>query len=247
MGNVSKPLQKAVVVSGLVLSAIIGTSSTVQAGLIDRGNGMIYDDVLDITWLQDANYAQTSNHSQIDTFGQMAWEDAEDWVQNLEYGGFTDWRLPDITITSSDGKCTNTFSGGECGYNVDTSQSELAHMFYVNLGNLAFYREDGSSRGPQYESVSFIDALTGEKVSFFNLASEHHWSDESYIDDTTGNSWYFHFDNGLQSRKSNSSGAAAWAVRDGDVIAATRIPEPATLAIFCLGLAYLGYRRSKSA
>ena len=32
-------------------------SFNATAALYDRGNGLIYDDVLDITWLQDANYA----------------------------------------------------------------------------------------------------------------------------------------------------------------------------------------------
>ena len=35
---------------------------TANAALYDRGNGLIYDDVLDITWLQDANYAKTSGY-----------------------------------------------------------------------------------------------------------------------------------------------------------------------------------------
>ncbi|NNF16437.1 MAG: hypothetical protein HKN70_06795 [Gammaproteobacteria bacterium] len=38
--------------------AMLSVSTT--AALHDRGNGLIYDDVLDITWLQDANYALTS-------------------------------------------------------------------------------------------------------------------------------------------------------------------------------------------
>ncbi len=37
-----------------------GLSGMAQAALFDRGGGMIYDDVLDISWLQDANYTQTS-------------------------------------------------------------------------------------------------------------------------------------------------------------------------------------------
>ena len=40
--------------------ALVGLSLitlSANAALYDRGNGLIYDDVLDITWLQDANYA----------------------------------------------------------------------------------------------------------------------------------------------------------------------------------------------
>lgn len=34
-------------------------SGVAQAALYDRGGGLIYDSVLDVTWLQDANYAAT--------------------------------------------------------------------------------------------------------------------------------------------------------------------------------------------
>ena len=35
------------------------------ATLIDRGGGLIYDTVLNITWLQDANYAQTMGYQDV--------------------------------------------------------------------------------------------------------------------------------------------------------------------------------------
>ncbi len=42
-----------------ILICIVGTG---QAATFDRGNGLIYDDVLDITWLQNANLSgQTFN------------------------------------------------------------------------------------------------------------------------------------------------------------------------------------------
>lgn len=46
----------------LAFTAALGFSGAAGAGLIDRGGGLIYDDVLDITWLQDANYALTSGY-----------------------------------------------------------------------------------------------------------------------------------------------------------------------------------------
>ena len=45
--------------------ALVGLSLitlSANAALYDRGNGLIYDDVLDITWLQDANHAKTSGY-----------------------------------------------------------------------------------------------------------------------------------------------------------------------------------------
>ena len=54
---------------------------------------MIYDDDLDITWLQDANYAQTSGH---DADGRMSWDNAVAWADGLSYEGYNDWRLPTL-------------------------------------------------------------------------------------------------------------------------------------------------------
>ena len=100
---------------------------------MDRGGGLIYDDVLNITWLQDANFPKTSGL--IDT-GMMDWDSAMLWSANLEYGGYNDWRLP---------------SAGEnpvIGYN-DTG-SEMGHLYYTpephGLGNLAGV--DISNTGP---------------------------------------------------------------------------------------------------
>lgn len=98
---------------------------TAQAALFDRGGGLIYDDVLNVTWLQDANYAKTSGFSGT---GLITWNDADHWVKGLEYSGYNDWRLPSINDTGSPG-CDYWNSGTDCGYNVDPSTSELAYMF----------------------------------------------------------------------------------------------------------------------
>jgi hypothetical protein len=63
------------------------SSGAVQAALHDRGGGLIYDDVLDITWLADANYAQTSGY---DSDGQMTFILANTWATGLSYGGSDD-------------------------------------------------------------------------------------------------------------------------------------------------------------
>ncbi len=45
-------------------------AATAQATLIDRGEGFIYDDVLDVTWAQNANI----------NGGPMTWDQAVAWV-----------------------------------------------------------------------------------------------------------------------------------------------------------------------
>ncbi len=78
MIQTKQKLLSLVIVMGLALS------TAAQAALIDRGHGLIYDDVLDVTWLQDANYAKTSGH---DADGLVNWSAANSWAAGLSYDG----------------------------------------------------------------------------------------------------------------------------------------------------------------
>jgi hypothetical protein len=68
------------------------------AKLYDVGTNLLYDDVNDITWLADANYTVTSGYiltlSHTNPKGLMSWSKANTWATNLDFGGETDWRLP---------------------------------------------------------------------------------------------------------------------------------------------------------
>ena len=59
----------------LAMILVFGVAGTVNAELHDRGGGLIYDDVLNITWLQDANYGAGSIYDNGDsiTDGRMTW------------------------------------------------------------------------------------------------------------------------------------------------------------------------------
>lgn len=92
--------------------------SVSQAALFDRGAGMIYDDVLNITWLQDANAP-----------GNLNWDDANAWVNVLVHGSYSNWRLPSMDLDGDTViiRC-ELVSEPECRDN------ELGYMFYYNLG-----------------------------------------------------------------------------------------------------------------
>ena len=130
-----------------------------HAALIDRGGGLIYDDVLDITWLQNTNYAMDDpNASAVESEGKMDWYEANNWAAGLSYYDavrdvtYDDWRLPTLspidgssvfnTTNSNDGTtdqgyARTTTDGSDGGWrdNSGTPVSELGYMFYVNLEN----------------------------------------------------------------------------------------------------------------
>lgn len=58
---------------GWLLAGLLSRGAA-QAALHGRGGGLLYDDVLDVTWLQDANYAKTSGY---DADGWMTWSAAK--------------------------------------------------------------------------------------------------------------------------------------------------------------------------
>ncbi|MCP3663388.1 MAG: DUF1566 domain-containing protein [Gammaproteobacteria bacterium] len=211
--------------AGVVILLLAGSA---QATLIDRGGGMIYDSEQKLTWLQDANYAQTSGH---DTDGLMNWGNATSWAAGLSYGGYSDWRLPTITDNGNDG-CNWGNSGTDCGYNTDTTGSELGYMWYDILGNIPYYNTSGS--GPQ--AGWGLTSTGADGVDFLNLQSSYfYWSGTEYVP-RTYYAWLFNTGYGLQSYGYKYNEFYAWVVRDGDVAG---VSEPATVLLFGLGLAGL--------
>ena len=229
-------MNKKIVTASILVGGLIAGSA--QAALHDRGGGLIYDDVLDVTWLQNANYAG----------GMMSFVQAQTWAGNLSYYDsvrhitYTDWRLPTVTDKGRPG-CNSSNFGTDCGYNVDTATGEMAYMFYTNLGNLAALKPTG-----------FPQAGSGLKKtgSFINLQAGVYW----YGTEVAGSNmqglptiWTFDFSNGWQGTQNQlNSQIYAWAVRDGDVIA-TSVPEPETYAMMLAGLGLVGFmaRRRKQA
>lgn len=200
-----------------------------NAALIDRGEGFIYDDVLDVTWAQNANIngkAQWAN--------QVAWAAGYSQTHSV-YGTFDDWRLPTVTDTGTSG-CDSAYTGTDCGYNVDTSTSEMASLFYDTLGNLSFYDTGGSS--PQ---AGWGLTNTGP---FTNLQSNSYWSGTEY-EPYDWEVWYFYFYNGNQTNGSKYNSYYALAVRDGDIIASV-VPVPAAVWLFGSALLGLGWMRRKA-
>jgi hypothetical protein len=200
------------IIGGVALT--FGLASVSQAALVQRLGGLAYyDDVLDVTWLADGDASG----------GQITLAAAQSWASGLNVGGVTGWRLPEIlpingstyNITSPYG-VDGTFDNG---YNITSVNSELAHLFYVTLGNSGLFDTAGS-----LNSVYGLD----NAGPFTGLQEAAYWSGTQY----SGDVWAFDNSSGRQFTGLGTNQYYAIALIDGDVV----VPVPAAVWLFGSGL-----------
>ena len=237
-------------ISAGLLALSFATAS--DAALVSRLGGLAYYDTdADLTWLADANAAQTSGYTGIDVLsdGRMTWQAANDWAAQLTVGGVSGWRLADtnpVDGTAFNDGITNANGSTDIGRNVSRSGtahagsqgSELANLFYNVLGNVSEYDSSGV----------FDDGCAGSCLTstgpFSNVQSFGYWSATEYAPNTVG-AWGFNMNGGYQSVNVKNNSFYGWAVQSGDVSA---VPVPAAVWLFGSGLLGLaGVARRKSA
>jgi hypothetical protein len=207
---------------------LVSTFST--AALIDRGSGLLYDDVLNVTWLQDANYAKTSNYStdgKLYFLNAIAWADQlvyHDSVRNVDYD---DWRL----ASNFDDQWPFHYGWWQLvGDPTPTSgpHTELSYMYYENLGLNGYLDNNG---GWDVDYGIHGDSTPGGQNDVglvLNLQGGEYWSDSNPL---LSQQWTFSTNTGNHHRRPDSH--FAWAVRDGDIAA---VPIPASVWLFGSGL-----------
>ena len=144
----------------------LGISTGAQAVLWDRGNGMVYDDVNNLTWTKDANFN-----------GAMDWSTAVAWANNLEFAGYTDWVLPNYDQLDHQFGTNFVVRGGEKNpnlnffYNVQdasywsgTLANPTTYAYYYN--NEYYYMNGGVLSYKRYAwAVRPGDVLTAEQIA----------------------------------------------------------------------------------
>ena len=207
----------------LATSALI-LSTNVDAALVERLGGLAYYDTeADLTWLADANAAQTSSY---DADGRMTWDAANTWAAGLNVTGITGWRLAETL--QPDASCGS--QSGSLYYGYNCTGSEMGNLFYNVLGGSA-----GSS----------ITATHNANYDLFsNVQSNYYWSATEYASITTY-AWALSGGDGFQFYSDKPDHFYAWAVQSGDVSA---VPVPAAAWLFSSGLiGLIGLARRKKA
>ena len=234
------------IVTLLLFCLVLAAES--QAALYDRGGGLIYDDVLDVTWLQDVSYVQNYYNSE---FHAVNWSTANDWVTGLEYSDsvrgavWSDWRLPEIKPAYSGWEGSAEPTSNPAEYHIyDPSVSganELAYMYYVNLGFDAY-------TDPILDPSDVPLPTSDHYNPFENLFYLGSWTGNRVEDPEGPNSvWYFHFHFGqtLLDASGGLDTQTVWAVRDGDVGLPSPVPVPPALWLMGSGIALIGFVGNK--
>ncbi|WP_232056709.1 MULTISPECIES: hypothetical protein [Methylomonas] len=204
------------------LSAGLVFSASSQAALEARANGMFYDTVLNVTWL-DVSVAD------------LSWQQAMDWADALTHAGLSDWRLPSVSpVNGTAFQYDESVDGSsDWSYNINSPASELAHLYYVTLGNNGAYDNQGN----------YIDGTLSQAGPFSQLQAGLYWTGVDYAPDAQNFAWSFLTDFGLQTDALKTGTGYAIAVHDGDV---APVPLPPALWLFGSALAGLvGFRRKQ--
>lgn len=199
------------------------------AGVADA----FYDTILDITWLRDANLN-----------GQQSWADATSWASALTIGGVSGWRLPAMVDTGAPG-CDFALLGTDCGQNVQTKDgsltkyspgqtvySEMAHLFYVTLGNKSQCAPADYGCPARYQAGWGLTNI-GAFLNLQGTSGSDYWS--NLLEPERGAAWSFRYwDGSQQNYYTWFSPKYAMVVRSGDVL---QVPEPKTYIFLLAGLA----------
>lgn len=242
------PVRKLII--ALAVFSSLSPAAANAALITSLGGQGVYDSDRNITWLANANlaatetfgvsgiYSRTLGASGITISGFMSWDTAQSWIaamNNANYLGFSDWRLPTVTDTGTQGCEQMAYGGTDCGYNVDTATGELAHLYYDELGNKAFYDTSGAYQ-PGFGLVN--------KGPFINFQNSYYWSGTEVAPNANA-AWYFYTNAGYQNVSYKNDSMFALAVRPGGFVADVSEPETYTMLLAGLGLLGFTTRRKK--
>lgn len=212
-----------------------------QAALIDYGNGLVYDDILDISWLKNSNLAAQNDFgiAGIAVDGTMDWETGFEWINALNssnYLGYNTWRMPTVDpVNGVNFEYAISYDGStDRGFNNTTTSNELSHLYYVSLGNGGYCTSNNATgSSPDNCEVAAYGTWGLQNTGVFDdMQISRYWTDTEHdLNDFRAFDMDFTF--GQVGTGAKSGGKHVWAVLDG---APTEVPLPAASWLFITGL-----------
>ncbi len=186
----------------LILAAVLVVSQAAYAGLTRIGTviyngeeyGLIYEDDQNLIWM---DYYKPQEPFGVGWFGMVKWAAGLNTPGVLTYNfnpgvkvaWLGTWRLP-LTV---DGARTFGYDGTTtAGFNI--TSSEMGHLFYTSLGNLAYYDTKGKvqagwaglkNTGP-FKNLKPDSYMSGTEYAIYPL---HAWDFNMYFG-SQGNMWF---------------------------------------------------------
>ena len=128
-----------------VIFSLITISS--HASLVSRlGGQAYYDDVLNITWMADANIN-----------GAEFWDTQTAWAAGLDINGITGWRLPSVDVNGD-----TTIIDCSTSTQAECMDNEYGHLFYYGSDII---KGNGNEVDPNNSTTPFS-----------NVQSDWYWS-----------------------------------------------------------------------
>lgn len=118
-------MNKSRIIPRLIAAGLVLGTGAVESALLERGPNLVYDDILDITWVRDANLYKTLEPT---TGGTGVWSAVVTWADNLIYEGYDDWRLASASVSQSG--LVNTIIDCATDTEFNCRDNELGYNFY---------------------------------------------------------------------------------------------------------------------
>ena len=228
-------------------NSYVGGSSAFVTAVINASGGVINDSPNSLDTVANSGVHNLTATDFNTSNGQMNWWGATAWVNYLNstsYAGLTNWTLPQITPVNGSAFQPNVSFNGttDRGFNnnaVNATASQLAYLYYNELGNLALYNTSGATQSGWG---------LAHTAPFSNIQSGAYWFSPEYdggtLTNTPGNKQWavlFMETNGAQGFGPKSAFYYSTAV--------AAVPEPETYAMMLIGLGLMGSiaRRKKLA
>lgn len=186
-------------------------TAKITTNLIDNGDFTITETKNNRMWSKDALLMHTTGYTPY-TQGSIYWNTADAWASKLDLAGYHNWRLPYAGIPVSSGyivddTCDNStlINGQYYGIGYNCIKSELGHLYYESLGNVAGgpitnaggfknwiltteeYFPDPFTGDPIVETVTHVTYWLNPSPAYFNISNGE--QDAMFMIDAPASAW----------------------------------------------------------